>query len=82
MSLELKPGSIGSHLGSISDGFLTASYQHIFLLVVESGTGSGSLSHSIARTIAPDGHLYTYDFHEQRVELARLESGFSRTSVF
>ena len=42
-------------------------------VVIESGTGSGSLSHSILRTIAPKGHLHTFDFHEQRVELAREE---------
>lgn len=37
------------------------------------GTGSGSLSHAILRTIAPGGHLYTFDFHEQRVIKARDE---------
>jgi len=42
-------------------------------VVVESGTGSASLSHSILRTIAPSGHLYTFDFHEQRVETAKQE---------
>lgn len=42
-------------------------------VVIESGTGSGSLSHSFIRTIAPTGHLHTFDFHQQRVEAARAE---------
>lgn len=41
--------------------------------VCESGTGSGSLSHAIARTVAPTGHLYTYDFHAERVQQAKTE---------
>ncbi|XP_033227504.1 tRNA (adenine(58)-N(1))-methyltransferase catalytic subunit TRMT61A-like [Belonocnema kinseyi] len=36
-------------------------------------TGSGSLSHSLIRTIRPTGHLHTFDFHENRVNLARDE---------
>merc|ERR1719318_1430831 len=42
-------------------------------VVIESGTGSGSLSHSIARTIAPSGHLHTFDFHQERADKARKE---------
>ncbi|RWS27883.1 hypothetical protein B4U80_10577, partial [Leptotrombidium deliense] len=42
-------------------------------VVVEAGTGSGSLSHSILRTISPNGHLYTFDFHEERVQKALKE---------
>lgn len=40
-------------------------------VVVESGTGSGSVSHAIARTIAPGGRLYSFEFHQQRAETAR-----------
>ncbi|XP_065838899.1 tRNA (adenine(58)-N(1))-methyltransferase catalytic subunit TRMT61A-like [Oscarella lobularis] len=49
-------------------------------IVIESGTGSGSLSHSIARTLAPTGHLHTFEFHPERCESAKLEfeaHGFS-----
>uniref|UniRef100_A0A8C6FL77 tRNA (adenine(58)-N(1))-methyltransferase n=1 Tax=Moschus moschiferus TaxID=68415 RepID=A0A8C6FL77_MOSMO len=42
-------------------------------VVCESGTGSGSVSHAIIRTIAPTGHLHTVEFHQQRAERAREE---------
>ncbi|KAI8332357.1 tRNA methyltransferase complex GCD14 subunit-domain-containing protein [Chlamydoabsidia padenii] len=41
--------------------------------VLECGTGSGSFSHSIARTIAPHGKLYSFEYHQQRAELAAEE---------
>ncbi|ORY92166.1 tRNA methyltransferase complex GCD14 subunit-domain-containing protein [Syncephalastrum racemosum] len=41
--------------------------------VIESGTGSGSFSHCIARTIAPTGKLYTFEYHAERAALAAKE---------
>ncbi|KAF8885704.1 tRNA methyltransferase complex GCD14 subunit-domain-containing protein [Gymnopilus junonius] len=41
--------------------------------VIEAGTGSGSFSHSIARTVGPLGHLYSYEFHEARFAKAKEE---------
>ncbi|KAJ3376965.1 tRNA (adenine-N(1)-)-methyltransferase catalytic subunit trm61 [Lobulomyces angularis] len=33
---------------------------------IEAGTGSGSFSHAIARSIQPNGHLYTFEYHKER----------------
>mmetsp|Transcript_37837 Transcript_37837/g.80821 ORF Transcript_37837/g.80821 Transcript_37837/m.80821 type:complete len:517 (+) Transcript_37837:100-1650(+) len=43
------------------------------MIVCESGTGSGAMSHAILRSIAPRGKLHTYEFNKMRVEKAREE---------
>lgn len=49
------------------------------MLVCESGTGSGAMSHAILRTIAPSGTLHTFEFNEIRADKAREE--FKRNLV-
>ncbi|KZT60107.1 tRNA methyltransferase complex GCD14 subunit [Calocera cornea HHB12733] len=42
-------------------------------IAIEAGTGSGSFSHSLARTLGTRGKLHTFEFHETRVNRAREE---------
>jgi ubiquinone/menaquinone biosynthesis C-methylase UbiE len=42
-------------------------------LYLHAGTGSGSLTHSLARAVAPSGHVYTFDFHALRAQEAAAE---------
>lgn len=37
------------------------------------GTGSGSLSHAMIRSILPTGHLHTVEFNGERHRKAKLE---------
>lgn len=48
-------------------------------LVAEAGTGSGSLTHSFARAVAPTGQVFTFDFHKLRAMQAKEE--FQRHGV-
>jgi len=45
------------------------------MTVVESGTGSGSLSNALIKAILPTGHLFTYEFNENRANGAREDFG-------
>ncbi|WWC68912.1 uncharacterized protein I206_102848 [Kwoniella pini CBS 10737] len=41
--------------------------------VIEAGTGSGSMTHSLSRTIGPTGQVYSFEYHEPRYEKALEE---------
>ncbi|CAN6227627.1 unnamed protein product [Urochloa humidicola] len=57
----------------IADISLVVAYLELVpgCVVLESGTGSGSLTTSLARAVAPHGRVHTFDFHEQRAASAR-----------
>lgn len=41
--------------------------------VLEAGTGSGSFTHGMSRTVARTGKVFTYEFHEHRYKEAQTE---------
>ncbi|GAA5881503.1 hypothetical protein JCM3774_000138 [Rhodotorula dairenensis] len=41
--------------------------------VIEAGTGSGSFSHSLARTVGSQGKVHSFEYHEERFEKAKVE---------
>ncbi len=50
--------------------------------VIEAGTGSGSLSHALARVIGTSGRLFTFEFNEVRAQKAIAEFELHRLSDF
>jgi tRNA (adenine57-N1/adenine58-N1)-methyltransferase len=49
-------------------------------IVVESGTGSGSMSYSISKALGQAGHLYTFEFNEERA--TEVAKDFTRANRF
>ncbi|ODV89310.1 hypothetical protein CANCADRAFT_32610 [Tortispora caseinolytica NRRL Y-17796] len=41
--------------------------------VIEAGTGSGSFTHALGRTVGTSGDVWTFEFHEVRWEAAKVE---------
>ncbi|WVQ77453.1 hypothetical protein IAR50_007139 [Cryptococcus sp. DSM 104548] len=41
--------------------------------VIEAGTGSGSMTHSLSRSVGPSGHVMSFEYHKPRFETALEE---------
>jgi tRNA (adenine57-N1/adenine58-N1)-methyltransferase len=46
---------------------------HPGFTVVETGTGSGCMTMSLARAVHPSGHVYTFEYNGVRAQKAREE---------
>ena len=42
-------------------------------IVVETGTGSGCMTQSLARAVQPSGHVFTFEYNSVRAQTAREE---------
>jgi tRNA (adenine57-N1/adenine58-N1)-methyltransferase catalytic subunit len=76
--LYIKPASVVIEAGISPPSFPTCNPIHprnfqcrpFAFFLFPSGTGSGSFTHSIARTVGATGHVYSYEFHEARASKA------------
>lgn len=61
--MDLKPGSIVCETGT---GYFIVLNRFIKIIL-----GSGSLTFAISSLIAPNGHLYTHDIEENRINMVK-----------
>jgi tRNA (adenine57-N1/adenine58-N1)-methyltransferase catalytic subunit len=66
--LHIRPGSVVIEAGMASADHSFPKFPTSTLFLP--GTGSGSFTHSIARTVGATGHVYSYEFHEARANKA------------
>jgi tRNA (adenine57-N1/adenine58-N1)-methyltransferase len=65
--LHIRPGSVVIEAGAstlLSAHLFRKFHSHPFFSLP--GTGSGSFTHSIARTVGATGRVFSYEFHEAR----------------
>lgn len=50
--------------------------------ILESGTGTGSLSVHLIRSLHPTGHLYSFEFNQNRIKAVQIEFSSLHTNPF